>query len=88
MAGVLEHLRQEEHDLEAMEEVEEHHQLEALAAEAEVGERLRTLEEGEEGVVGDCQPPEEAEQDELTAEEGAVEEERSSLEFWEAMVVA
>ena len=85
---MLEHLHQEEHDPEAMEEVEEHHQLAALAAEAEAGERLRTLEEVEEGVVGDSQLQEEAEQDELTAEEAAVEEERPSLEFWAAMVVA
>lgn len=84
---MLEHLHQEEHDLGAMGEVEEHHQLEALAAEAE--ERLQMMmEEGEAGAVADCQLPAAGEQDELTMEEAAVEEERPSLEFWEAMVVA
>jgi hypothetical protein len=83
---VLEHPHQEEHGLEAAEEVEEPHCLAALAAGAE--ERLRTLEAREVAVVGDCQLPEEAEQDELMAEEGAGEEERPSLEFWEVVVVA
>jgi hypothetical protein len=39
-------------------------------------------------VVGDCQLRAGAEQDELTVEEGAVEEERLNSEFWEATVVA
>lgn len=69
-----------------MGEVEEHHPLEALAAEAE--ERLQMTEGGEAGAGADCQLPAEVEQDELTAEEAAVEEERPSLEFWAAMVVA
>lgn len=83
---MLEHLHQEEHGLGATGEVEERRPLEALVAEA--GERLRMMEGAAAGAVADCQLLAEAEQDELTAEEAAVEEERPSLEFWEAMVVA
>jgi hypothetical protein len=84
---VPEHLHQEEHDLEAKGEVEEPRPLlEALAAEAEA---LMCLMEAREAVVvGDCQLRAGAEQDELTVEEGAVEEERLNSEFWEATVVA
>ena len=84
--GVPEHLRRGEHGLEAMGEVEEHRPSEALVAEAE--ERFRKTEGEEEGEVADCQLLEEAERDELTVGGVAVEEERPSLEFWEAMVAA
>jgi hypothetical protein len=85
--GVLEHLHQEEHDLEAMGEVEEPRPLlEALVAEAEVGMYL--MEAREAVVVEDCQLREGVEQDGLMVEEGAVEEERLNSESWEATVVA
>jgi hypothetical protein len=85
--GVLEHLHQEEHDLEAMGEVEEPRPLlEALVAEAEVGMYL--MEAREAVVVEDCQLQEGVEQDGLMVEEGAVEEERLNSESWEATVVA
>jgi hypothetical protein len=84
---VPEHLHQEEHDLEARGEVEEPRPLlGALVAEAEAWMYL--MEAREAVVVGDCQLRAGAEQDELMAEEGAVEEERLSSESWEAMVVA
>lgn len=80
MAEVPVHPHQEEHDLEAMEAVEEHHQLGAL--EEGEGEGLQTmLGEEEEAEEADHQHREGEGQDEQMMEAEGVELERRSLEF-------
>lgn len=77
---MLEHLHQEEHDLEAMEAAEEHRQ--SGAWEEGVEERpQKTSGEEEEAEEADHQLQAEEGQDERMLEEEGAEEERPSLEF-------